>query len=187
LWHIGGGLSISIAGLLAPEYIFFPALISVTVGFLIFEAVRLRFPPLNRRFLTCFQALLREREASTLTSSAYLLIAASIVFIFCDKSIAAIALTFVAVGDPVAGVVRGEFPGNIRLWGKSLRGSGACLLACLAAGAILASITQVALWVVVIGAVCATLMEFFPLPLNDNLTIPLVAGGVMMLVKLFWL
>ena len=91
------------------------------------------------------------------------------------------------MGDPVAGVVRGEFPGNIRLWGKSLRGSGACLLACLAAGAILASITQVALWVVVIGAVCATLMEIFPLPLNDNLTIPLVAGGVMMLVKVFWL
>ena len=191
LWHIGGGLSLPIAGLLAPENIFLPALISITIAFLAFEAVRLKFPPLNRRFLHCFQALLREGEASTPTSSAYLLIAASIVFIFCDKSIAALAITFVAVGDPVAGMVGGRWPprnlkfrgGLVR--GKSLKGSGACLLACLVAGVILASITQVALWLVVIGAICATIIEFLPLPLNDNLTIPLVAGGVMMLLRLF--
>jgi dolichol kinase len=144
---------------------------------------------LNRRFLTCFRALLQDKEASTLTSSAYLLIAASIVFILCDKSIAAIALTFVAVGDPVAGMVRdlkGSHPFYLArgVRSKGLAGSCACLLACVVAGAILAAITHVALWLIAVGAVCATLIEFFFLPLNDNLTIPLAAGGVMSLVNM---
>lgn len=178
LWHVFGGLSLPIAGLLAPQNIFFPGLISLTIAFLIFELIRLKFPQVNRRFLTCFQALLREEEASTFTSTTYLLIAASIVFILCDRPIAVIALTFVAVGDPVAGIVRDLS----HISHKSLKGSGACLLACLVTGSILAAITHVALWLVVIGAVCATVVEFLPLPVNDNLTIPLVSGGVMMML-----
>ena len=171
-----------VAGLLAPENIFLPALISATVIFLIFEAMRLRFPRVNQRFLTCFRALLREKETSAPTGSAYLLAAASIVFILCDKSIAAIALTFVAVGDPVAGMVGGRW-GRLRIRGKSLEGSGACLVACLVSGIILATITHVALWLVVIGAVCATAVEFLSPPPNDNFTIPLAAGGIMSLVN----
>jgi len=182
LWHIFGGLCLTVAGLLAPENIFLPALISVTIVFLIFELVRLKSPSLNRRFSACFHTLLREEEASRLTASSYLLIAATIVFVFCDKSIAVMALTFLAIGDPIAGMV-GEKWGKLRIRGKSLRGSGACLLACLISGAILAAITHVALWLALIGAVCATLVEFLSLPPNDNLTIPLVAGGVMSLIK----
>lgn len=228
LWHIFGGLSLPIAGLLAPQDIFLPALISITIALLIFEAIRLKLSWLNRRFMACFQALVREREISTPTASTYLLVAASIVFVVYDIAIAAIALTFVAVGDPVAGMVgerggklkvppeklsfsggtksgRGlrassaklfykvlnfaRSPRNLRfrgvqVEGKNLTGSAACLLACLVAGAILASITHVAFWLVAIGAVCATLVEFFSWPVNDNLTIPVVAGGVMMLVNL---
>lgn len=192
LWHIFGGLSLLSAGLLVPENIFLPVLISVTIVFLIFELSRRKFPWLNRRFLTCFRALLREGEASTLTASAYFLIAASVVFILCDQSIAAMALTFVAVGDPVAGMI-GELwvaaPQNLRFPGlkvkrKSLRATAVCFLACVVAGAILAVITHVALWLMVVGAVCATLIEFPSLPLNDNLTSPLVSAGVMSLVKL---
>lgn len=147
LWHIFGGLSIPVAGLLVPQQIFLPALCSATIAFLVFELIRLRFPQINHRFLTFFHVLLREREAATLTASAYFLIAASIVFTLCDKSIAAMALTFVAVGDPVAGMV-GEKWGRLKVKGRSLEGSCACFLACAVAGAILATITQVALWLV---------------------------------------
>jgi len=183
LWHILGGLSIPVAGLLVPQQIFLPALCSATIAFLIFELIRLRFPQINHRFLTFFHVLLREREAATLTASAYFLIAASIVFILCDKSIAAMALTFVAVGDPVAGMV-GEKWGRLKVKGRSLEGSCACFLACAVAGAILATITQVALWLAVVGAVCAALVEFLSFPVNDNLTSPLVSAGVMSLVRL---
>jgi dolichol kinase len=204
LWHIFGGLSLPVAGLLAPQDIFLLALVSITIAALILDIVRLRSPRVNRRFMISFRALLREGEVSKLTGSTYFLIAASIVFIFCDKSIAAIALAFVAVGDPVAGMVgerRGKlrvspeegnfseapkFPRNLRfsvMRGKSLEGSSACFGACLVVGVILAAVTHVALWVVVVGAICATVVEFFSLPVNDNLSIPLVAAGVMSLVR----
>ena len=203
LWHIFGGLSLPVAGLLAPQDIFIPALVSITIAALILDIVRLRSPRVNRRFMIIFRPLLREGEASTLNGSTYFLIAASILFIFCDKSIAAIALAFVAVGDPVAGMVGGRWgksrvsseEGKIseaprssrnlgfrRMRGKSLEGSSACFVACLVVGVILAAITHVALWMVVVGAICATVVESFSLLVNDNLSIPLVAAGVMSLV-----
>jgi dolichol kinase len=203
LWHILGGLSLPVAGLWASQDIFLPALVSLTIAVLILDIVRLRSPRVNRRFVISFRALLREREVSTLNGSTYFLIAASIVFIFCDKSIAAIALAFVAVGDPVAGMVGerwgklrvspeegnfsnfAKFPRNLRfrgMKGKSWEGSSACFVACLIVGVILAAITHVALWVVVVGAICATVIESLSLLVNDNLSIPLVAAGVMSLV-----
>jgi len=204
LWHIFGGLSLPVAGLLAPRDIFLPALVSIAIGALILDIVRLRSPRVNRRFFASFRVLLRERELSTLNGSTYFLIAASIVFIFCDKSIAAIALAFIAVGDPVAGMVGerwgklraspeggnfsnfAKFPRNLRfrgMKGKSLEGSSACLVACLVVGATLAIITHVALWVVLVGAICATVIESLSLLVNDNLSIPLVAAGVMSLLQ----
>ena len=168
--------------LLAPENIFLPALISVTIIYLILELVRLKVPQVNRRFVTCFHTLLREREASTLTSSAYLLMAATIVFVFCDKAIAAMGIAFLAVGDPIAGMVRGRFR-RVTIRGKSLAGSCVCLVVCLIIGAIVAATTHVALRLAVIGAICATVIEFLPLPPNDNLTIPLISCGIMTLAK----
>jgi dolichol kinase len=183
LWHIFGGLSLAIAGLLVPENIFLPALISATVAFLIIEFIRPRIPQLNRRFLTWFHPLLREKEASTLTGTAYLLAGAVLVFVLYEESIAVMAMTFVAVGDPIAGMA-GERWGEPKTRGKSLVGSGACFLSCLLAGAILSTISHVPISLVVIGGLTATLIEFLSLRINDNLTIPLVSGGAMMLLKL---
>jgi dolichol kinase len=66
--------------------------------------------------------------------------------------------------------------------GKSLEGSSACLVACLAVGVIFSVVTHVSLWVVVAGALSATVVESLFLLVNDNLSIPLVAAGVMTLV-----
>jgi glycerol-3-phosphate acyltransferase PlsY len=172
-----------VAGLLVAENVFLPALISATIAFLVFELTRLKLAQVNRRFLALFHLLLRDREALTLTGSAYLLIAACIVFLFYDKYIAVMAVAFVAVGDPVAGIVRERW-GKAKVRGKTLAGSSACLVSCLIAGAILAAVTHVVLWLVVIGALCATLVESLSLPVNDNLTIPLLSGGIMMLAKI---
>jgi len=183
LFHICGGLSLVISGLLLPKSIFLPSLSAITIIFLIFEVIRLKFPVVNRWFLLHFQALLREREASRFTGSAYLLIASVIAFLVFDKPVAAMALCFVALGDPIAGIV-GERWGKKGIRGKSLKGSGACFLACLISGTILAWVTHIPLPLVAVGALCATLIEALSLPINDNLTIPLVSGGVITAVDL---
>jgi dolichol kinase len=204
LWHIFAGLPFPVAGLLAPHDIFLPVLISITVGALILDMVRLMSPRVNRGFITVFRPLLREGEIPRLNGSTYFLIAASIVFIFCGQPIAAIALVFVVVGDPIAGMVgerwakprvRSEeqkisearkFPRYLRFRGargKSLEGSVACLVVCLVVGVMLAAVTHVPLWVVVVGAISAAVTEFVSLWVDDNLSVPLVAAGVMSLAQ----
>lgn len=183
LFHIFGGLCLPASGWLLPRNIFLPSLFIATIFFLFFEVARLRFQKLNRWFLAHFQALLRKSEASRFTGSTYLLIAGSLGFIFFDKPIAVISLSFVALGDPIAGII-GEKWGKIKLRGKSLEGSSACFLACLTIGAILASFTHIPFFVVIAGALCVTLIELLSLPINDNLTIPLVSGVIMTGVRL---
>ncbi len=183
LFHIFGGLSLVTSGWLLPQSIFLPGLIAVALIFLIFEVARLKFPAVNRWFLSQFQALLREGEASRFTGSAYFVVAGVIAFLVFDKPIAVMALCFTALGDPIAGMV-GERWGKKKIRGKSLEGSGACFLACLFCGAILASITHIPLPLVAVGALCATFVEILSLPINDNLTIPLISGGVITAVNL---
>lgn len=204
LWHILGGLSVPVSGLWAPRDIFFPSLISITLAAIGLEVARHHSPEVNRRFLYIFKELLRESENSSLTASTYFLIASSTVFALCDKSVAALALVFVALGDPVAGMV-GERWGKIWLtWqgssrqlarlrlrpehfsevkGKSLEGSLGCLVACLVTGFGLAAITDLTAWEAAIGALCAAMVELLSFRVNDNLSIPLVAAGVMSLIQ----
>jgi len=69
------------------------------------------------------------------------------------------------------------------VWGgRSLEGSAACFVACLVVGVVLAAVTHVDLWLVVVGAVFATVVEYLSLAVNDNLSIPLVTAGVMSLI-----
>ena len=57
-----------------------------------------------------------------------------------------------------------------------------CLIACLAWAAYVAGTGQVALPVLVTGALVATLVEMLPIPLDDNLGITLASGIVMKLM-----
>ena len=204
LWHILGGLSVPAGGFWAPQDIFVPSLISITLAAIGLEIIRCRSPQVNQRFMFIFRALLRGNENSAPTASTYFLVAASTVFVLCDRSVAALALAFAALGDPVAGMVgerwgrvwltslgvspRGSFSlpqakqVSSQLKGKSLEGSAACLLICLLFGLGFTVLSDLSLWLVVIGAICATAVELFSLRTNDNLSIPLVTAGVMNLI-----
>lgn len=67
-----------------------------------FEFIRFRVPAINRWFFSSCKSLLREEEASCLTGASYMLIASFIVFLVFQRDIAVVALSFLAVGDPLA-------------------------------------------------------------------------------------
>ena len=85
------------------------------------------------------------------------------------------SLYILIICDATAGIV-GSSWGRIRIFGKTLEGS----LAFFVAGMIVIAFTMRdnLLWgtLAVIGA---ALVELIPTGLDDNLTIPLVAGGIM--------
>ena len=137
----------------------------------------------NRIYLGIFRSILKPSETTDITGATYLLIAAFFAFYFFGMEVALPALMFIAVGDPMAALVGQRCPGP-RFWGKSPLGSLAFVVASLAVWAILVAAGFGAWsWAVVITAVVAAAIEFAPLPLDDNLTVPLIAGGFMTLAR----
>ena len=93
-----------------------------------------------------------------------------------------LALLVLSVGDPVASAVGRGAPGP-RIAGKSLAGSAAFAVAATLAALGASFHTDVPLgWWLIIGAIVGAATEVTPLRLDDNVTIPLIAGAVMTLV-----
>jgi len=150
-----------------------------TFVFLLFEFLRLRYSSLNRWFFLHFAPLLRATEKSHLTGASYILIASWLVFLAFEREIAVLALSFLAVGDAIATLV-GQQIGKTRFLGKTLEGNLACFFSCFITGLVYYYAgLDVSLLTILIGASGATVIEAVPLPISDNLTMPLFAGILM--------
>jgi glycerol-3-phosphate acyltransferase PlsY len=106
------------------------------------------------------------------------MIAALISVLVFDKMIAVSALSFLVIGDTAAAVVGKRF-GKKLFWGKSLAGSFACFVCCLLIG--YALLTNE--WVILAGALTATIVEALPVPMDDNMRVPIASGLIMQLVR----
>ncbi len=183
LFHLLAGSSLPLA------ILFFPAetaqwlLIGGSVLAVAAELLRGLIPSVNDqlvRRLPFFKA----SERRQVTGATYLWLSATfLVFVF-QKDVAVLALLFLAVGDPAAALI-GVRDHRARVFGKSL--AGAFAFACVALGAgLLATLhPDVPLaWWIAPGAVAAALVELAPLPLDDNLTVPIASAAVMSLLAL---
>jgi dolichol kinase len=155
------------------------SLTALVVGGLGLDLARIGIERLNRVFIRWMAPLLKDNEAKRLTGASYMAVAALTVFLLFDRSVAVVALLFLSMGDPVAALVGRRMPGP-RILGKSPGGTGAFIVISWA-------IVEVVVgagfadprWGLMAGAVAAGLAELAPLPVDDNLTVPLVAAGVM--------
>ena len=110
-----------------------------------------------------------------MTGATFYAVAALLAVAFFSKMVAISSLLFLTLGDSAASLVGTRF-GHHRLYGKSAEGSAACLLVCSVIGWVLLR------WTGLMGAITATLTELAPLPVDDNLRIPIVSEVVMQLV-----
>ena len=146
------------------------------------DLMRFRIAGLNQLFLRWLAPLLKHDEDRKITGASYMLAAALIAFLVFDRQVAVLALFFLALGDPAAALVGSRMPGP-RLLGKSPGGTAAfgavSMLVVLAL-----SLTGVIdyHWGMLVGVVVAALVELAPLPVDDNLTIPLASGAAMQLL-----
>jgi len=90
------------------------------------------------------------------------------------------AIVCIALGDPVAMIIGKKF-GRIRLKRKSIEGSFAGFIVCIPVIFLVTSSWRVA----VFGSLAGSLIEFLPLPFDDNLTVPLFSGAVMALLIMY--
>lgn len=183
LYHLLGGLGLlSLYPLLGPK----PALWTYTAlagATLVFEIVRLRMTAFNDLLFERFGSFLRTGERNRMTGTVPYLLGIGLSLLFYRTDIAMAAICYLAVGD-VAATTVGERFGRTRIAGaKSLEGTIAFFVAAAAAGGLLMQLkTGLTPGLVLAGAAVAAAAELLPLPLNDNLVIPIVSGGAMELI-----
>ena len=157
-------------------------LLVVTSVFVLGDLTRLRVRRLNSLFHRLFRPLLREREENRVTGASYVLLGTLGAFALFSQDVAILAVLFTALGDPVAAMVGVRCPGR-RISGKSPWGTAAMIAVGLGVAGVLHTIGAIGFrWPVAVGAFVSGLTEMLPLPLDDNLRVPLVAGAVMALL-----
>jgi dolichol kinase len=172
-------------------YIFVPRLpMVISLFFLAFSSLiadflRLKIKPLGDFFYHHLGNLLWEKEKDTLTAATHYAVASFLSIYFFDKWIAIAVLLFLAFGDTAAHVI-GVKCGKIRVGSesseKTAEGSLACLVICLSISSLL---PQPDLFVLFVGSIVASCVEFFPFGIDDNFTLPLISGAAMeIMVKL---
>ena len=181
-FHAALGIVIASSVYLFPRPAVLAGLTLITVAFIVMDITRLRLPTLMKRFSTWSAPFLRRQEDSRLTGASYFLIGCLVSVLAFQRDIAVLALLFLSLGDPAATII-GIWKGRVRIWNKSIEGDAACLIVCLVISILITSIVHSpALAVGIVGAFFAAILEGLPVPINDNLTIPIGSGLGMTIV-----
>ena len=122
-----------------------------------------------------FGRVLREEEKPTLMGSTYFLFSTILTVLLFPKSIAIASLFILILADTAAALV-GRGIGRISIFGKTLEGSLAFFFSSLLIVWIYPNLNRFSGGLAALGA---TVIEILPIKVNDNLTIPLVAGAIM--------
>ena len=182
LFHMVAASAFPVLALFLEGTLFLTLLLAATAAFVLGDVTRLLVGRLNRLFHRLFRPLLRKREEIRVTGASYVLLGTLGAFAVFSQDVAILAVLFTALGDPVAAMVGMRSPGR-RILGKSPWGTAAMIAVGLGVAGVLHTIGAVSFrWPVAVGAIVAGVAELLPLPLDDNLRVPLVAGGVMALL-----
>ncbi len=154
------------------------------------DVLRTRVPAVHRFINWVFAPIMRPEEQPpfggpvVINGATWMCVSGALCALLFPEPIAAAALAMLMVGDGAAAVVGRRF-GRTRypFSPKSVEGSAAFFVTAFAAAVPFGLLPPegVGLPVLALGAAVAALVEALPVPINDNVRVPLVAGAVMML------
>ena len=152
----------------------------LSIGFISIDYSRSRIHWIQYWFTKFFSPMLRHHELKgKLTGATWVFIGSTATVWLFDKNIAVVALLFMSIGDTFAALI-GQKIGKIPIGHKTLEGFAGGFISCLVVAYFFSSLS----WLIrFAGALSASLIELSPIPLDDNLKIPIVSGGIMTLLK----
>ncbi len=122
-----------------------------------------------------FGRVLREEEKPALMGATYFIFSTILTILLFPKSIAIASILILIVSDTAAALT-GKGIGRIKIFGKTLEGSLAFLVTSLLIVWAYPHLDRLSGSLAALGA---ALVEILPIRINDNLSIPLVAGAIM--------
>jgi dolichol kinase len=140
------------------------------------DVVRLRVPSVQRVFFRSFSALASPREARGIASSTWYAAGILLALLLFPQRIAEASILVLALGDPAASYV-GRRWGRIRIGDGSVRGTAAFFVVTLVVMLFFFPPLHA-----VLATALATVVERMPWGLDDNITLPLGTGVVLLLL-----
>jgi len=156
---------------------------SIALAFLLLDIVRLLSHKTNL-FLFKAPIIFKQKEVHTFSSISLFLVAIFISFLVFPKGIGILAVCFLIFGDVFAKII-GMMFGKIHIYKKTLEGSIAYFLFAVITGLVFLPYIEANLWMLLAGALAATLVELIPWGIDDNITVALISGSVMYLMTIF--
>ena len=174
-----------LTALVPVAYIFIPrfpmvvGLCVIGISFLLIDFLRLEIRIVGSFFDRHFGQLMWKKERYTLTAATHYVVAAFLSVYFFDKWIAIAVLLFLALGDTAAHIIGVRWGKNRLDTEKTIEGSLSCFLICIIISLFL---PEPSFFVLLVGALVASLVEFFPFGIDDNFTLPLISGAAMEII-----
>ena len=156
-------------------------LVPLTLFAIVIDYLRVRSIVIKNVFNNFLKSMLRLHEIDgKFTGATWVFIGSTLTISIFSKEIAVISLVYMSLGDATAGLVGKNF-GKTKFYNKTIEGSIAGLIVCLFSGYLL-NLT-LPLVVVFSGAFAAMFIELMPISIDDNLSVPLFGGTIMMIVS----
>ena len=141
------------------------------------EILRRDYFKYSKIFLRFFGFMLRDNEKKDkLTGATWVLLGALFTFILIPYPFSILALLFLSVGDTFAAIIGISFP-YIKIGNKTLSGFFAGFISSILIG--ICFNLPVNIYILIFGALMASVIEIIPISVNDNITIPLFSGSMM--------
>jgi dolichol kinase len=178
-------LSTAVMGYTEKEYAQFCWLCTAVIW--VGDGIRLLFPAcMTLPPYSWMQSIIREKEKTALSGTCYFSLGCTMSISCFPPPVAITSITWLVLGDMSAALFGVSFGGESctvklgREGKKSLEGSAAMFITCTITGVIFFAGVRLSDYVVIVGALAATITELMePLGLNDNISIPLVSGAVL--------
>ena len=133
-------------------------------------------------FTKYLNPLMRKSEINgRLTGATWLFIASFITVLIFPMDIAVYALLIMTVSDAVAALV-GSYFGKRKIFNKTFEGTLAGIIVGIS---LCFLVPTIPFMIAVIGVITGMSVELLPLRMNDNLSIPLVSGGIMHIARTY--
>ncbi len=154
---------------------------SAVIIIIILEILRMTVPLFNRIYKVVFGKIVRKEESVRFTGATYSFLGAFAAILIFEKEVAIFAMLVLSLADSTAALV-GRRWGTIPLLEKSVQGTVTFLIMAIAVALFVPGIPRTE---AVTAAVFTALIELLPSPVNDNLLIPMSAGIILSLMRLF--